>query len=989
VRKIIKIVILLLFISGCSSIKQGYRNFTAYYNTFYNTKQYYDDGLRLNQRQSTQLNPNQAVRIHQAPTNAGLDDFQNAIETGSSILRDHMESKYLQPALFIIGKSYYYRSEFFSALQKFQEYEALSDGRERQEAIFWQGLTYLEMLNFEVGIDLLESEIEAIPDWDPEILAETKAVLGQLYYQMGEYRRTIDYLEEAIPFINHQEKKSRAFFLLGQSLESLELPEQALYAYRAISQVRSSFEIDYHSNKKEAELSRELGYYEEAERLFRRMSRDSKYLTYQNELLYEIARTQQLKGDYEEAISSYNQVIDDRYQTPGPVTLAKTYYGLGEIYRDYFEDYTRAAYFFEQSAAQRVNVALLPNDFDANELAVSFGRYAELKSQISENDSLLVLANMSDDELKDFISELQRTEQERLDQETRGLRREQDRVALPVDELPVELTAESEFGFLNSNNRSKQVEASLQFQSIWGDRSIADNWRRSETVSGTRFERVVVRGAMDEEIDLQQSFIDPSIRNVIELSNIPFSEDEQISIQRETENFNYQLGNVFFLTLNMPDSAKIYYEKVIDSGFEKDLVTMSMFSLAELELSLENISEAFNWYDSLVDYNPGSRYTSQLASRLDVDNGSFETEEAYSTASEYSQLIDNEENLAPANRAERILEIAERAESESGRVRLYLDAAYEYMKAAQNEMGSSDLIQNWMLAQSRFEMEKSQFEERQELSREMLSDSTLNESEREYWLSIQELSTPEPNFNAEFPYIGAYWDSTRSVLARIEVIDGSSPLMARVRALDQELQLPETDLRFQDASETIAQISPPDSPPGNEQSDLFQSVSNQVSEDSEITGTDSQLQDEETALEADSVEADSVEEESTIPDSVAETTINEGIIVDDPLITDYSGEDSTEEGIQESYSIVLYSFSNEEAAYSTANELEEFGYGVYICPRIIDNSSYFRVSIGSFSEIRNAIQVSRILEDPYNAQNFISSINSTCRIISLPGQETS
>lgn len=979
-RKIIKIVILLLFISGCSSIKQGYRNFTAYYNTFYNTKQYYEDGLRLNQRQSTQLNPNEAVRIHQAPTNAGLDELQNAIETGSSILRDHLQSKYLQPALFIIGKSYYYRSEFFSALQKFQEYEALSEGRERQEAIFWQGLTYYEMLNFEEGIDLLEGEIEAIPDWDPAMLAETNAVLGQLYFQIGEYRRTIEYLEEAIPFLNHQEKKSRAFFLLGQSLELLELQEQALYAYRAIAQIRSSFEIEYHAKKKEAELSRELGNYEEAERLFRRISRDSKYLTYQNELLYEIARTQQLKGDYEEALISYNQVIEDRYQTPEPVTLAKTFYGMGEIYRDYFEDYTRAANFFEQSATQRVDAALLPNDYDANELAISFGRYADLKSQISENDSLLVLANMSDDELKDFISELQRAEQDRLDQQTRELRREQDRVAQPVDgELPVELTAESEFGFLNSNDRSEQVEASLQFQSIWGDRPIADNWRRSEAVSGTRFERVVVRGATDEEIDLQQSSIDPSIRNVIELSNIPFSEEEQFSIRRETENLNYQLGNVFFLTLNMPDSAKIYYEKVIDSGLEKDLVTMSMFSLAELELSLENISEAFNWYDSLVEYNPGSRYTDQLASRLDVDNGSVEVEDEYSTASEYSQLMENEPDMEPANRAEKILEIAALEESESGRVRLYLDAAYEYMKAAQIEMESSDLIQNWMLAQSRFEMEISQFEERQDSSRVMLSDSTLNESEREYWINVQELNSPEPDLNAEFPYLGAYWDSTRSVLARIEVTDGSSPLMARVRALDQELQIPDSEWSLQNESEVVAQMSPSDSPLEAGQSDTSQSVSDQNSEESDITLTDSQLQAEETAINEDSVVADLMEDDST----EAESTEGESTIAD--VMEDVS----TEENIQESYSIVLYSFSNEEAAYTTANDLVEYGYGVFICPRVIDNSTYFRVSIGSFSDIRNAIQVSRVLEDPYNAQNFISSINSTCEIISMPEQETS
>ena len=956
-RKIIKIVILLLFISGCSSIKQGYRNFTAYYNTFYNTKQYYENGLRLNQRQSTSFNPNQPIRIHQSPSNAGLNELQSAIETGSSILRDHTESKYLQPALFIIGKSYYYRSEFFSALQKFQELEALSEGRERQKAVLWQGLTYLEMLNFEVGIAVLEGEIEAIPDWEPEILAETKAVLAQLYSQIGEHRRSVDYLEESIRLIDHHEKKSRAFFLLGQSLESLNLLEQALYPYRAISDYRPSFEVEYHAKKKEAEISRALGNFDQAERIFRRLSRDSKYLTYQNELLYEIARTQQLKGEYEEALISYNLVIEDRYQTPSPVTLAKTYYGMGEIYRDYFLDYTSAANFFERSAAQRVDATLLSIGYDASELATSFGRYADLKSQISENDSLLVLANMSDDELQEFISEFQRIEQDRLDQSARETRREQTRVSQPVDgDLSGELTAESEFGFLNSNNRSKQIEASLQFQAIWGDRPIADNWRRRDAVSGNRFERVVVRGEMDEEIDLQQGSIDPSIQNVIELSHIPFSEEEQLSTRRETENLNYQLGNVFFLTLDMPDSARVYYSKVIDSGLEKNLVTMSMFSLAEMELSLENIAEAYHWFESLVEYNPSSRYTSQLASRLDVDIDSIETEDVFSTAVQYSQLMGNNLSMEPAVRAERILEIAEMEESEPGRVRLYLDAAYEYMKAAQLEMGSADLIQNWMQEQNRFEMEKAQFEQRQDSSAVMLTDTTLTETERNYWLELQELSSPEPNFNAEFPYHGAYWDSTRSVLNRISDDFGSSPLMARVRALEQELQIPGDD-RIPIQSENIAdeRVAQSESSIENEQIDSAQSsVRNQTVEDADIMAPEPEL---------------SAGEVARLEVSTKGTSTDEAPV---------------EEVIQDSYSIVLYSFRNEGSAISTAKELIKYRYGVYICSRIIDNSTYFKVSIGSFSDVQRAIVASRNLEEPYNTQNFISSINSSCEIISQP-----
>lgn|GEM_PF-471772 len=977
-RKIIKILILLLFISGCSSVKQGYRNFTAYYNTFYNTKQFYDAGLRLNQNQRSELNPNQAIRIHPSPSNGGLNEFQNAIGAGSSILRDHLDSNYLIPAIFIIGKSYYHRSEYFSALEKFQELEALSEGEDRQGAVLWQGLTYLEMLNYEGGIEFLESQMEVITNWDSEILAEIKAVLAQLNSQIGEHRTTVDYLEEAISLLENHEKKTRAFFLLGQSLESLDLFEQALIPYRAISGYRASFEIDYHSKKKEGELTRELGYYEQSERIFRLMSRDSKYLNYQNELWYEIARTQQLKGDYEEALISYNQVIEDRYQTPLPVTLAKTYYGIGEIYRDNLMDYTKAAEYFELSASERVEATLLPVDFNAVELAQSFGRYSELKSQILENDSLLVLANMSDEELKDFITEIQRLEQEKFDQNERDLRRGQDSAIMPTEnDETIDIEIESEYGFLNSNNRNRQAEASFQFQSIWGDRPIADNWRRRDAVSGSRFEGLVIRGEEDEEIGLEQNSTVSTIRNVIELSHIPFSEQEQLSLRRETENLNYQMGNVFFLTLSMPDSAKVYYEKVIESGLDKNLVTMSMYSLAELELSMEDVSEANLWYNSLVEFNPESQYARQLATRLDRATDSDRVQEEYSTAMQYSQLMENEQESDPANRAERILEIAEMEESELLRARLYLDAAYEYMKAAQLQMASSELIPNWIQTMDRIESERVRFEQQQDSSRVMLADTTITESERDYWLTIQDLRFSEPNFTADFPYQGAYWDSTRSILGQLEENYSSSPLLTRVVALNEELQIPgEVERPILSDDEQIAQNLPIESVEETAQLEVIQSPPTQQTnerEEEEITPPEPQVitEAEEIVSAEPPVRADEEEIISTEPPVIAETE----------EVTSPESADTTENEFMASYTIVLHSFRNEQTARTSADELIQFGDTVFICPRVIDSSTYYRVSIGSFEEIVDAIQKSRILEEPFRTNYFISSTSSACEII--------
>src|SRR5690625_3611822 len=86
-KKLIYIASACIIMAGCTSLKQGWRNFNAYYNTFYNTKQFYGEGLKKVQSQQPDINTAELVTIFPEPVSAGAEDFQLAIERGSSILR--------------------------------------------------------------------------------------------------------------------------------------------------------------------------------------------------------------------------------------------------------------------------------------------------------------------------------------------------------------------------------------------------------------------------------------------------------------------------------------------------------------------------------------------------------------------------------------------------------------------------------------------------------------------------------------------------------------------------------------------------------------------------------------------------------------------------------------------------------------------------------------------------------------------------------------
>src|SRR5690625_7627833 len=109
-KKLIYIASACIIMAGCTSLKQGWRNFNAYYNTSYNTKQLYGEGLKKVQSQQPDINTAELVTIFPEPVSAGAEDFQLAIERGRSMLRSHEASKYVLPAFSIIGDSYVQRS---------------------------------------------------------------------------------------------------------------------------------------------------------------------------------------------------------------------------------------------------------------------------------------------------------------------------------------------------------------------------------------------------------------------------------------------------------------------------------------------------------------------------------------------------------------------------------------------------------------------------------------------------------------------------------------------------------------------------------------------------------------------------------------------------------------------------------------------------------------------------------------------------------------
>ncbi len=777
VKNIIYILLLSFLVAGCSVMSQGWRNFNAYYNTFYNAKQLYSEGEREIKRQQQQVSQIELIQIFPEPVNAGSENFEEAINRGSGILRNHENSKFVDRAILIIGKSYFYRSEFFSALEKFQELQVLSEGETELEAVFWQGRTYFQLGNYTEGINYLENQVNSFENADSDIEGSVYAILGQLHTALKNWSSAADYLQAAVNGLQNEEIRARSYYLLGQVFEETEEENRALFAYSRSNELSTDFDLEYNALYKEADVSRRIGSFPRAENIYRYMLRDDKYLEVYNELQYEVARTDQMKGDTESAILNYRLVLDSRIQTVQPVTKAKVYYSMGQIYREHIGDYEMAAAYYDSAANQRVDESEIPFEFNADEMADVFGRYSELQREITDRDSLLRLSDMDSDELDKLVIELQRKEARRIEEELEEVQSDRDRmIVAESQDTVIESTELLENGFLNSNNQVLLADASLQFQAIWGDRPLADNWRRAESVSGSRFDSIVAEESPEEAEILVTTTETPGagIQPQIDLSHIPFSDEQKEETLREIETFHYQLGNLFFLSLDQPDSAKVYFKKVIDSSYDEELAGMSLYSLAEIALLGNSNDEATDYYEQLREIKPNSLFTNRLSERLGRTDGALNSEEEKTVTVQLNELLETEDmsdEESEVSRAEKIRELADSTNDEELRSRILYQSAREYLRLARVQMNDERIIEQWFERKQEIKDQKIEFNALKDSASVMLNDTTITEDQMQKWRSISDSTFTAPDITDEFPFEGAYWDSTRSLL---EAVAGSN-----------------------------------------------------------------------------------------------------------------------------------------------------------------------------------------------------------------------
>ena len=327
--KIVKSLCLLVFLQAC-----------AYFNTFYNAQEHYRIAEKIRIENFGNKLPSKAIQ-----------EYQSAIEKSEKVLTEYGDSKYVQDALLLKGRSHFFKNEYDSAREVFNQLKNSEESFFQNETKYWLALCKWKDFRPQPAINDLK-----------DLLDETELVdlESRIYLALGEIFLEIDRPDSAFQFLDRGAKtassrltREQIYFQIAELSYGNELYQQASDNYKNVLSNTISVSRIQESNLKIIQTYRLLGDLDEAKRRIEQLLLDENFNSITGKLSLELAKIELDKNNLDFAIQSLDQVAQNNQNTEVAV---EAYYLLGNIFlKSPNVDFERAKFFMDQGMRQNFN----------------------------------------------------------------------------------------------------------------------------------------------------------------------------------------------------------------------------------------------------------------------------------------------------------------------------------------------------------------------------------------------------------------------------------------------------------------------------------------------------------------------------------------------------------------------------------------------------------------------------------------------------------
>jgi TolA-binding protein len=635
-----------LILSGCSV----WENFTTYFNLYYNTSKLFEDTEADILSQQKDLFSNDAIVLQGNSKNSLI----KVIEKCSNILQFDANSSYVDEALMMLGKSFYYQGNFQKSQREFEQLLATnqSDEAEVLETNFWIAkCLYALKENSEAVKSMEEIRKNSVEQGNDKIIKGSYVEDIKYYIREENYSRAISLTSEFADVYDDNSTRAEIYFELGKLYTLVSDNANAILAYEKVFNYSPDFDLEIEATIRYSDALREAGQYEKALDLFNNIRSKDKFKDSFNEIDLEIGKTLLQLGRYDEAFSQFKMVDSTYKNTP---FAAAANFEIGELYRTHLADYDSATYFYTKSIKSNP-----PKDYaeKARNNSQLFNKYQKLRKDINKFNRQLYYSENPDvfnsdsavytqDSLKilnDYLAK----------KELADIWKNPDASTSNIDSLKYVDIALQKHSVVVKDSLSKidslvriglyspldTVGLKVKIQNSLVVKFINDSLHTMDSlISKGRFvskdtlglrqkiaNDFVERNQANLNNNRTKAFTNLQNQGQVKLDTVKFKRNPPLKLKISIDSAktvlaknSLELGNMFLAELNVPDSAYNLYTTILNEYPVKAYYPNTLYALGSYYLTVDNKAKADSLFRIIYDNYKDKSIVNAAASKLNL-----------------------------------------------------------------------------------------------------------------------------------------------------------------------------------------------------------------------------------------------------------------------------------------------------------------------------------------------------------------------------------
>ncbi len=383
----------LFFAEGCQVynecagfVNQRYVNTVSYFNTYYNAQTAFNAGEKeILDAQTQSLGKPISLSPEIPISQTAKDKFNLAIEKASKLLTFYPTSKWVDDALLMIGKSYFYLGDDLKSQRKFLElFAKFPDSDLRFEAELWYGRSLLREKRYDEGVQSLERLYQdAVDKKEKRIAGLASLSIGRYYYRSQDYERAITNYQRSLETSNDGAVNAETQLQIGYCYIAIGDTQKASQAFKGVEEFDPEYATSFAAKFENIKILISAHQYDEALSRLEGFLRYAKNFENFSRIQLEIGRMYFAQNRIANAIAKFS-FVDTTYAKTDDA--AKAYYDLGKIYETIQIDYAKAGSSYSKA---RLEYPASVITVDAAKKADAFVKYFMLYSDMRRCDSLI------------------------------------------------------------------------------------------------------------------------------------------------------------------------------------------------------------------------------------------------------------------------------------------------------------------------------------------------------------------------------------------------------------------------------------------------------------------------------------------------------------------------------------------------------------------------------------------------------------------------